>query len=81
MGTITSEGELSGEFEAESVRLSGSIKDNTIIRAKTLEVSLVSEGGMQVVFGECELNVGDAPEDGRNNKKKKKGEAEAGQEG
>jgi hypothetical protein len=41
------------------VQLSGTIKDNTVIRAKSLEVKLSSANSkMQVVFGECELEVG-----------------------
>jgi cytoskeletal protein CcmA (bactofilin family) len=58
---IHSEGEIAGEFDAEEVRLSGTVKDNTVIRAKSLEVRLASEGKMQVMFGECELEIGDAP--------------------
>ena len=59
---IRSEGELAGEFDADLVHLSGSIKDNTVIRAKSLEVKLASSNGkMQVVFGECTLDVGANP--------------------
>ena len=59
VGEIKSEGELAGEFDADVVQLSGSVKDNTVIRAKTLEVKLSPEKGkMQVIFGECELEVG-----------------------
>jgi cytoskeletal protein CcmA (bactofilin family) len=59
---LTSDGELSGEYDAEIVQLSGVVKDNTVIRAKTLEVKLSPERGrMQVVFGECDLEVGDVP--------------------
>lgn len=59
---LTSEGEISGEFDVEKVRLSGVVKDNTIIKAQSLEVKLTASGGkMQVVFGECQLDVGDAP--------------------
>jgi cytoskeletal protein CcmA (bactofilin family) len=62
VGELSSEGQLAGEVEAESVRLSGQIKDNTVIRAKTLEVRLARQHGkMEVVFGECELAVGDEP--------------------
>jgi hypothetical protein len=44
------------------VQLSGSVKDNTVIRAKSLEVKLsVANSKMQVVFGDVELEVGDAP--------------------
>lgn len=62
VGQLTSQGEIAGEFDAESVTLSGTVKDNTIIRAKTLEVRLSSESSkMQVVFGETTLEVGDPP--------------------
>ena len=60
VGEIRSEGEISGEFDADVVHLSGSVKDNTIIRAKSLEVKLApKEGKLQVVFGECAMEVGD----------------------
>jgi cytoskeletal protein CcmA (bactofilin family) len=60
---LLSEGEIAGEFDADVVRLSGVVKDNTIIRAKSLEVKLAPANGgrMQLVFGECALEVGDAP--------------------
>jgi cytoskeletal protein CcmA (bactofilin family) len=62
VGTIDSSGQLSGEFDAETVRLSGAVSDDTIIRAKTLEVKLVSDGKMVVSFGESRLEVGEAPQ-------------------
>ena len=59
---LLSEGEIAGEFDADVVRLSGTVKDNTVIRAKSLEVKLApANGRMQVMFGECALEVGDAP--------------------
>jgi len=59
---LRSEGEVAGEVEAEVVRISGRVRDKTVIRARSLEVSLsTTKGGMQVVFGECELAVGDEP--------------------
>jgi cytoskeletal protein CcmA (bactofilin family) len=59
VGEIKSEGELAGEFDADVVQLSGSVKDNTVIRAKSLEVKLTpANGKMQVIFGECQLEVG-----------------------
>jgi cytoskeletal protein CcmA (bactofilin family) len=62
VGEMRSQGELSGEFDADVVQLSGTIKDSTIIRAKSLEVKLSSPNSkMQVVFGECELEVGGDP--------------------
>ncbi|WP_394823437.1 polymer-forming cytoskeletal protein [Pendulispora albinea] len=57
---LRSAGELSGDFESETVQLSGIVKDNTRLRAKSLEVRLaVPQGKMQVIFGECSLEVGD----------------------
>jgi cytoskeletal protein CcmA (bactofilin family) len=62
VGELQAEGELSGEFDADIVQLSGRVQDRTVIRAKTLSVQLASETGrLQVVFGECELAVGDPP--------------------
>ena len=59
VGDLRSEGELAGEFDADSVLLSGAVKDNTVIRAKSLEVKLApANGKMQVIFGECALDVG-----------------------
>jgi cytoskeletal protein CcmA (bactofilin family) len=59
VGEIRSQGELAGEFDADTVQLSGSVKDNTVIRAKSLEVKLApANGKMQVIFGECQLEVG-----------------------
>jgi cytoskeletal protein CcmA (bactofilin family) len=62
VGEIHSQGELSGEFDADLVQLSGVVRDKTIVRAKSLEVKLAPPTGkMQVVFGECVLDVGDLP--------------------
>jgi cytoskeletal protein CcmA (bactofilin family) len=59
VGEMKSQGELAGEFDADVVQLSGTVKDATIIRAKSLEVKLAPPNGkLQVVFGECELEVG-----------------------
>jgi cytoskeletal protein CcmA (bactofilin family) len=61
-GELKSEGELSGEFDVDKVVLSGTVKDNTVIRAKALEVKLAVTGTkMQVVFGDVQLDVGEAP--------------------
>jgi cytoskeletal protein CcmA (bactofilin family) len=62
VGEIQSEGEIAGEFEAETVRLSGRVSNNTVIRAKSIEVNLTAEKGkLQVAFGDCMLEVGDEP--------------------
>lgn len=59
---LHSAGEVAGEVEADAVQISGKVRDKTVIRARSLEVSLVSsKGGMEVIFGECELAVGDEP--------------------
>jgi cytoskeletal protein CcmA (bactofilin family) len=51
---LHSRGELAGAFEADVVTVSGTVKENTVIRAKSLEMHLASpdEGKMQVTFGE-----------------------------
>ena len=62
VGSLESQGELSGDFEADRVILAGVVKDNTVIRARQMEVRLASSRGkMQVIFGECELEVGEEP--------------------
>ncbi len=62
VGSVRSEGELSGEFDADSVELAGRVLDNTIIRARSFEVKLsMQRGKMQAVFGLCELAIGDEP--------------------
>jgi cytoskeletal protein CcmA (bactofilin family) len=61
VGTIVSSGEVSGEIEADHANLSGRVADETVIRARTLEVKLSSEGRMSVTFGEARLEVGDEP--------------------
>jgi cytoskeletal protein CcmA (bactofilin family) len=59
---LRSEGELAGSVEADAVRVAGRVRDKTVIRARTLEVSLTAtDKGMEVVFGECELAIGDEP--------------------
>lgn len=64
VGSLRSQGEISGEFDAETVELAGRVKDNTIIRAKSLEVKLTSENSKyQIIFGDCDLAVGEAPVD------------------
>jgi len=60
---LRSRGELAGEFDAQVVELSGRVRDKTVIRARSLEVRLErGDGRVEMVFGECELDVGDAPD-------------------
>ena len=62
VGEVRSLGEISGEFDADKVELAGVVRDNTVIRARSLDVKLASERGkLQIIFGECELSVGDEP--------------------
>ncbi|MCC6213900.1 MAG: polymer-forming cytoskeletal protein [Polyangiaceae bacterium] len=72
LGELTSEGELSGAFDADTVRLAGTVKDGTSIRAKSLEVKLEASDKMRVVFGDTTLSVGDEPRD--EGGKRKRGE-------
>ena len=59
---LHSAGELAGEIEADTVQISGKVRDRTVIRARSLDVSInAAKGGMQVVFGECELAIGNEP--------------------
>ena len=60
---IRSEGVLAGHVDADDVFLSGSVRSDTVIRARTLEVKLQQPDGgkLQVTFGECILDVGDDP--------------------
>jgi len=60
---LKSTGEISGKIEAGTMQLSGRVRDNTSIRAKTLEVKLSSDGSekLQLVFGNATLEVGEDP--------------------
>jgi cytoskeletal protein CcmA (bactofilin family) len=63
---LHSRGELAGEFDADMVHLSGRVRDKTKIRAQSLEVRLKRDDGrMEMVFGDCEMAVGDAPDKAR----------------
>lgn len=62
VGVIRSDGELSGELDADHIELAGRVLDKTVIRARSLQVNLASDAQrLQVIFGECELSVGDEP--------------------
>lgn len=59
---LRSEGTIGGEFDAENIHLAGTVKNNTVIKARSLEVKLAPQTGrLQVTFGECELSVGEVP--------------------
>lgn len=60
--SIWSEGVLAGRVDADDVHLSGNVRSDTVIRAKTLEVKLQrTKEKLEVTFGECILDVGDDP--------------------
>jgi cytoskeletal protein CcmA (bactofilin family) len=49
---LRSSGEISGELETDTAELTGNVKDNTIVRAKSLEVKLTPQNGkVELVFG------------------------------
>jgi cytoskeletal protein CcmA (bactofilin family) len=74
VGEMRSQGELAGEFDADIVQLSGTVKDNTVIRAKSLEVKLTPPNGkMQVIFGEVQLDIGDVNASKETDKEKNEG--------
>ncbi len=74
---LRSEGELSGDIEAETIELSGSVSDQTVIKANTLEVKLNQPGnGLQVTFGNCELQVGQESKGGSSSYKETEEEME-----
>jgi cytoskeletal protein CcmA (bactofilin family) len=57
---FSSRGEVAGELQADIVQLAGKVRDETVIRAKSLEV--ISTPGATLQFGECELSIGDEPD-------------------
>lgn len=61
--SLQSSGVLAGRIDVDDIVLSGTVKNDTVIRAKTMEIKLQqSEAGkIEVRFGECLLEVGDDP--------------------
>ena len=62
--SLQSSGVLAGRIDVDDVVLSGSVNNDTVIRAKTLEVKLQQQGDagkLEVRFGQCALEVGDDP--------------------
>jgi cytoskeletal protein CcmA (bactofilin family) len=50
---LRSSGEVSGELDTDSAELTGTVKDNTIVRTKSLQVKLTpARGKVELVFGE-----------------------------
>lgn len=61
--SLQSSGVLAGRIDVDDVVLSGTVKNDTVIRAKTMEVKLQQgeAGKIEVRFGECLLEVGEDP--------------------
>jgi cytoskeletal protein CcmA (bactofilin family) len=57
VGVLSSAGELAGVVQAQTVELAGRLRDGTLMRAGSLDVKLAGD----VAFGECQLEVGEAP--------------------
>ena len=50
---LRSSGEVSGELETDVAELTGVVKDNTVVRTKSLEVKLTpARGKVELVFGQ-----------------------------
>ena len=60
---LRSSGEIAGEIDAGIMQLSGTVRDKTSIRAKSLDVKLSADGSdrLQLVFGTATLEVGPNP--------------------
>jgi cytoskeletal protein CcmA (bactofilin family) len=58
---LRSRGELRGEIEANDVELSGQVLDDTVIRAQAIAVEIPAPGGPTMLFGDCELEIGETP--------------------
>jgi cytoskeletal protein CcmA (bactofilin family) len=54
---LRSRGELAGRFEAQDVVLAGKVRDDTVIVARTLEVT----ASTAIVLDDCELRIGEPP--------------------
>ncbi|MBE0617003.1 MAG: polymer-forming cytoskeletal protein [Proteobacteria bacterium] len=60
---LRSSGEIAGDIDVGAMQLSGRVRDNTSIRAKTLEVKLASGGSdkLHLIVGSATLEVGPPP--------------------
>lgn len=51
-GSLKSDGKIAGDFDVETAQLAGSVANNTVIRASSLDVKLsVPSGKLQLTFG------------------------------
>jgi len=60
--TLQSSGVLAGRVDVDELILSGTVRNDTVIRAKSLDVKLQSDSKVEVKFGECVLEIGDDPQ-------------------
>ena len=59
---LRSSGVLQGHLTGETMYISGTVRDKTVIRARSLEVNPQRlTDPLHVVFGDCVLEVGDEP--------------------
>lgn len=64
VGELRSRGEIGGEIDADHVDLGGKVRDATVIRARSLEVTLGRRRGeAEMEFGDCDLHIGDEPDE------------------
>ncbi|CAN5921242.1 hypothetical protein BH11MYX4_BH11MYX4_44840 [soil metagenome] len=51
-GALKSEGKIAGDFDVESAQVAGTVENNTVIRASSLDIKLtVPSGKVQLTFG------------------------------
>ena len=51
-GALKSDGKIAGEFDVDTAQLAGSIENNTVIRAASLDLKVtVPNGKLQLTFG------------------------------
>jgi cytoskeletal protein CcmA (bactofilin family) len=51
-GNLKSDGKIAGEFDVDSAQLAGSVANNTVIHATSLDVKLtIPSGKLQLTFG------------------------------
>jgi cytoskeletal protein CcmA (bactofilin family) len=63
VGGLRSSGEIAGEIQADEVQLSGRVRDKTVLRAQVIEVNPTpGDGRAGVLFGDCDIEVGDVPD-------------------
>jgi cytoskeletal protein CcmA (bactofilin family) len=57
-GALKSEGKIAGDFDVESAQVAGTVENNTVIRASSLDLKLtVVTGKVQLTFGPGDRDV------------------------